>query len=51
MILSAQNAQSPGLTVVTRASEEDAEEKLRRAGADTVFFALQHHRGTGSHRR
>ena len=25
------------LTVVTRASEEEAEEKLRRAGADTVF--------------
>ena len=28
---------NPGLTVVTRASEENAEEKLRRAGADTVF--------------
>jgi voltage-gated potassium channel len=25
------------LTVVTRAAEEEAEEKLRRAGADTVF--------------
>ncbi|HWE49623.1 MAG TPA: potassium channel protein [Bryobacteraceae bacterium] len=28
---------NPRLTVVTRASEEDAEQKLRRAGADTVF--------------
>jgi voltage-gated potassium channel len=28
---------NPKLTVVTRASEEEAEEKLRRAGADTVF--------------
>ena len=37
---------NPGLTVVTRASEEDAEEKLRRAGADTVFspFSIAGHR-------
>lgn len=28
---------NPKLTVVTRAAEEDAEAKLRRAGADTVF--------------
>ncbi len=36
VILSAK-ALNPGLTVVTRASEEEAGEKLRRAGADTVF--------------
>jgi len=36
IILSAKNL-NPQLTVVTRASEEEAEEKLRRAGADTVF--------------
>jgi voltage-gated potassium channel len=36
VILSARTL-NPGLTVVTRASEEEAEEKLRRAGADTVF--------------
>jgi len=36
VILSAKNL-NPHLTVVTRAAEEDAEEKLRRAGADTVF--------------
>jgi len=36
VILSAKTL-NPGLNVVTRASEEDAEEKLRRAGADTVF--------------
>jgi voltage-gated potassium channel len=36
IILSAK-ALNPGLTVVTRASEEEAGEKLRRAGADTVF--------------
>jgi voltage-gated potassium channel len=36
IILSARTL-NPGLTVVTRASEEEAEEKLRRAGADTVF--------------
>jgi voltage-gated potassium channel len=37
---------NPNLTVVTRASEEDAEEKLRRAGADTVFspFSITGHR-------
>ena len=36
VILSAKTL-NPRLTVVTRASEEDAEEKLKRAGADTVF--------------
>ena len=36
IILSAR-ALNPKLTVVTRATEEEAEEKLRRAGADTVF--------------
>jgi voltage-gated potassium channel len=36
VILSAKNL-NPHLNVVTRAAEEDAEEKLRRAGADTVF--------------
>lgn len=36
IILSAK-ALNPGLTVVTRASEEEAGEKLRRAGADTVL--------------
>ncbi|HZS93213.1 MAG TPA: potassium channel protein [Chloroflexota bacterium] len=36
VILSAKNI-NPTLTVVTRAAEEDAEGKLRRAGADTVF--------------
>jgi voltage-gated potassium channel len=36
VILSAKTLNSQ-LTVVTRAAEEDAEEKLRRAGADTVF--------------
>jgi voltage-gated potassium channel len=36
VILSAK-ALNPRLTVVTRATEEDAAEKLRRAGADTVF--------------
>lgn len=36
VILSAKNL-NPQLTVVTRASEEDAEAKLRRAGAETVF--------------
>ena len=36
VILSAKNI-NPGLSVVTRAAEEDAEDKLRRAGADTVF--------------
>ena len=36
IILSAKTL-NPGLTVVTRASEEEAGEKLRRAGADTVL--------------
>ncbi len=36
VILSAK-ALNPRLTIVTRASEEESEEKLRRAGADTVF--------------
>jgi len=36
IILSAKTL-NPALTVVTRASEEEAGEKLRRAGADTVF--------------
>ncbi len=36
IILSAK-ALNPNLNVVTRASEEEAGEKLRRAGADTVF--------------
>lgn len=36
IILSAKTL-NPQLLVVTRASEEQAEEKLRRAGADTVF--------------
>lgn len=36
IILSAKTL-NPGLLVVTRASEEQNEEKLRRAGADTVF--------------
>lgn len=36
VILSARTF-NPSLTVVTRASEEEAEEKLRRAGADIVF--------------
>ena len=45
VILSAKNL-NPRLTVVTRASEEDAEEKLRRAGADTVFspYSIAGHR-------
>ncbi len=36
IILSAKTL-NPGLTIVTRASEEEAGEKLRRAGADTVL--------------
>ena len=36
VILSARNI-NPELAVVTRAAEEEAENKLRRAGADTVF--------------
>ena len=45
VILSAKNL-NPRLTVVTRASEEEAEQKLRRAGADIVFapFSMAGHR-------
>jgi voltage-gated potassium channel len=45
VILSAKTL-NPRLTVVTRASEEGAEEKLRRAGADTVFspYSMAGHR-------
>jgi voltage-gated potassium channel len=45
VILSARNL-NPKLTIATRASEEEAEEKLRRAGADTVFapFSMTGHR-------
>jgi voltage-gated potassium channel len=45
VILSAKTL-NPGITVVTRASEEDAEEKLRRAGANTVFspYSIAGHR-------
>ncbi|MBV8569063.1 MAG: potassium channel protein, partial [Acidobacteriaceae bacterium] len=45
IILSAKTL-NPQLTVVTRASEEEAGEKLRRAGADTVFapYTMAGHR-------
>ena len=45
VILSAKTL-NPRLTVVTRASEEEAAEKLRRAGADTVLspFSITGHR-------
>jgi voltage-gated potassium channel len=45
VILSAKTL-NPKLTVVTRAAEEEAEEKLRRAGADTVFapYTITGHR-------
>ena len=45
VILSAKTL-NPKLTVVTRASEEEAEQKLRLAGADTVFapFSMAGHR-------
>ncbi len=45
IILSAKTL-NPNLTVVTRASEEEAGEKLRRAGADTVFapYTMAGHR-------
>lgn len=45
VILSAKTL-NPNLTVVTRASEEEAQEKLRRAGAETVFapFSMTGHR-------
>lgn len=44
IILSAKTL-NPGLVVVTRASEEEAGEKLRRAGADTVLtpYAMAGH--------
>ena len=47
VILSAK-ALNPHLTVVTRASEEEAENKLRNAGADTVFapYRITGHRLT-----
>ena len=37
---------NPNLTVVTRAAEEESEQKLRRAGADTVFapYSITGHR-------
>jgi voltage-gated potassium channel len=45
VILSAKTL-NPNLNVVTRASEEGADEKLRRAGADTVFspYSITGHR-------
>jgi len=45
IILSAKTL-NPKLTVVTRASEEEAEQKLKRAGADTVFtpYTMAGHR-------
>jgi voltage-gated potassium channel len=45
IILSAKTL-NPKLTIATRASEEEAEEKLRRAGADTVFapYTMAGHR-------
>lgn len=45
VILSAKSL-NPKLMVVTRAAEEEAEEKLRRAGADTVFapYSITGHR-------
>jgi voltage-gated potassium channel len=45
IILSAKTL-NPKLTVATRASEEEAEQKLRRAGADTVFapYTMAGHR-------
>ena len=45
-VLLSAKALNPKLTVVTRAAEEDAEEKLRRAGADTVFapYSIAGHR-------
>jgi voltage-gated potassium channel len=45
VILSAKTL-NPKLMVVTRAAEEEAEEKLRRAGADTVFapYTITGHR-------
>ncbi|HTU46213.1 MAG TPA: NAD-binding protein [Bryobacteraceae bacterium] len=45
IILSAKTL-NPQLTIATRASEEEAEQKLRRAGADTVFapYTMAGHR-------
>ena len=45
VVLSARSM-NPGMTIVTRASEEDAEAKLRRAGANIVFspYAMTGHR-------
>lgn len=45
-VLLSAKALNPRLTVVTRAAEEDAEQKLRRAGADTVFapYSIAGHR-------
>ncbi|MGA8595722.1 MAG: potassium channel protein [Bryobacteraceae bacterium] len=45
IILSAKTL-NPNLTVATRASEEESEQKLRRAGADTVFapYTMAGHR-------
>ena len=45
VVLSARSM-NPAMTIVTRASEEDAEAKLRRAGADIVFspYAMAGHR-------
>ncbi|MDQ6665221.1 MAG: potassium channel protein, partial [Acidobacteriota bacterium] len=45
-VLLSAKALNPKLTVVTRAAEEDAEQKLRRAGADTVFapYSIAGHR-------
>jgi voltage-gated potassium channel len=45
IILSAKTL-NPKLTVATRASEEEAEQKLRRAGTDTVFapYTMAGHR-------
>ncbi len=41
LILSAKSL-NPGLRVAARVNEEDAEQKLRRAGADTVFAPYTH---------
>ena len=45
VVLSARSM-NPAMTIVTRASEENAESKLRRAGADIVFspYAMAGHR-------
>ncbi|MGI8989980.1 MAG: potassium channel family protein [Bryobacteraceae bacterium] len=45
-VLLSAKALNPRLTVVTRAAEEDAEQKFRRAGADTVFapYSIAGHR-------